>query len=56
MSKKPQIEENTKNLDAKTNELENLEEVVNKLSQRVKKLVKKNGFSKSLKKKAEMEL
>ena len=43
-------------LSLKESDLDSLEEVVNRLSLKVKKLVKKNGFSQSLKKKAEVEL
>lgn len=37
-------------------ELSNLEEAVEKLTKKVKKLIKKNGFSKKLKSKADTEI
>jgi len=37
-------------------DIEKLEELINRLSKRVKKIVKKNGFSKKLKEKATLEL
>jgi len=37
-------------------DLDALEQIVNRLSRKVKKLIKQNGFSKDLKNKAEVEL
>ena len=50
------IKAKSKELKEDQNPLDNLEETINKLNEKVKRLVKKNGFSKNLKKKAEFEL
>ena len=54
--KKKAINLNTSYEQDTSMDLEVLEEVVDRLSKKVKKIIKKNGFSKNLKEKAEADL
>ena len=50
------MKEKSKEKQLKLDNLDNLAKTLDELNKRVKKLVKKNGFSKSLKTKAEVDL